>query len=38
MTPYDRKVVHDAVAAVEGAESSSRGEDPDRHVVIRSTR
>ncbi|MGE5460887.1 MAG: RNA-binding cell elongation regulator Jag/EloR [Solirubrobacterales bacterium] len=38
MTPYDRKVVHDAVAAVEGAESSSRGEDPDRRVVIRSTR
>lgn len=38
MTPYDRKVVHDAVAAVEGAESSSRGEDPDRRVVIRPTR
>ncbi len=38
MTPYDRKVVHDAVAGVEGAESSSRGEDPERHVVIRPTR
>lgn len=38
MTPYDRKVVHDAVAAVEGADSSSRGEDPDRRVVIRPTR
>lgn len=38
MTPYDRKVVHDAVAGVEGAESSSRGEDPDRRVVIRATR
>src|SRR3990172_7871353 len=30
MTPYERKVVHDAVASVEGVESSSRGEDPDR--------
>lgn len=38
MTPYDRKVVHDAVAGVEGAESSSRGEDPDRRVVIRPIR
>lgn len=35
MTPYDRKVVHDAVAGVEGAESSSRGEEPERRVVIR---
>lgn len=35
MTPYERKVVHDAVASVEGVESSSRGEDPDRRVVIR---
>lgn len=35
MTPYDRKVVHDAVAAIEGVESSSRGEDPERRVVIR---
>jgi spoIIIJ-associated protein len=34
MTPYDRKVVHDAVARIEGVESSSRGEDPDRRVVI----
>lgn len=35
MNPYERKVVHDAVAAVSGVESSSRGEDPDRRVVIR---
>ena len=35
MTPYDRKVVHDAVAGIAGAESSSRGEDPERRVVIR---
>ena len=35
MNPYERKVVHDAVAGVSGVESSSRGEDPDRRVVIR---
>jgi spoIIIJ-associated protein len=34
MTPFDRKIVHDAVARVEGVESFSRGEDPDRRVVI----
>jgi spoIIIJ-associated protein len=35
MNPYERKVVHDAVASVPGAESSSRGEEPERRVVIR---
>jgi spoIIIJ-associated protein len=35
MTPYERKVVHDAVATVEGVESSSHGEEPERRVVIR---
>ena len=35
MNAYERKVVHDAVAGVAGVESSSRGEDPDRRVVIR---
>ncbi len=34
MRAFDRKIVHDAVAAVEGVESFSRGEDPDRRVVI----
>ena len=34
MNPYERKLVHDAVAAVEGATSSSRGEEPERFVVI----
>jgi spoIIIJ-associated protein len=34
MNPYERKLVHDVVAAVEGATSSSRGEDPERFVVI----
>ncbi len=37
MTPYDRKVVHDTVASVEGVESFSRGEEPERRVVIRVT-
>lgn len=35
MNPYERKIVHDAVATVRGAESSSRGEEPERRVVIR---
>lgn len=34
MTPYERKVVHDTVATVGGVESFSRGEDPERRVVI----
>ena len=38
MNAYERKVVHDAVAEVSGVESSSRGEDPDRRVVIRPRR
>jgi spoIIIJ-associated protein len=35
MNAYERKLVHDAVAEVEGVESISRGEAPDRYVVIR---
>jgi spoIIIJ-associated protein len=34
MNPFERKVVHDAVAGVAGARSSSRGEDPERRVVV----
>jgi spoIIIJ-associated protein len=37
MTPYDRKVVHDTVAKIDGVDSASRGEDPDRRVVISPT-
>jgi spoIIIJ-associated protein len=33
MTPFERKIIHDAVAAV-GLCSESEGEDPDRHVVV----
>jgi spoIIIJ-associated protein len=35
MTPFERKIVHDTVAGIDGLESSSRGEEPDRAVVIR---
>ena len=35
MTAYERKVVHDAVAEVEGASSFSEGEEPTRKVVVR---
>ena len=38
MSPYERKLVHDAVAAIGGLETSSRGEEPDRRVVIRVSR
>ena len=35
MNPFERKIVHDAVSEIDGVESSSRGEEPDRSVVIR---
>ena len=35
MNPFERKIVHDAVAEIDGVESSSRGEEPERAVVIR---
>ncbi len=34
MTPFERKVVHDAVAAA-GLRSESEGEEPERFVVVR---
>jgi spoIIIJ-associated protein len=34
MTPFERKVVHDAVASVEGVRSESEGVEPERYVVI----
>jgi spoIIIJ-associated protein len=34
MTPFERKVVHDAVAKVKGVTSESEGEEPRRQVVI----
>ncbi len=38
MNPFERKLVHDAVAMIDGVESSSRGEEPERYVVIRRRR
>ncbi len=35
MNSYERKIVHDAVADVDGASSFSEGEEPDRKVVVR---
>ncbi len=34
MTPFERKVVHDAVASVDGVYSESDGEEPRRRVVV----
>ncbi|NNH73931.1 protein jag [Nocardia uniformis] len=34
MTPFERKIVHDAVAAVDGVESESEGVEPNRRVVV----
>jgi spoIIIJ-associated protein len=36
MTPFERKVVHDAVAAL-GLTSESEGEEPNRRVVVQPT-
>lgn len=35
MTPAERKIVHDAVAAIDGVQTESLGEEPYRRVVIR---
>ena len=35
MNAYERKIVHDAVAEIDGASSFSEGEEPDRKVVVR---
>ena len=34
MTPFERKIVHDAVAAVSGVHSESEGAEPGRRVVV----
>src|ERR1700752_27369 len=34
MPPFERKIVHDAVAAVEGVRSESEGAEPSRRVVV----
>ena len=34
MNPFERKVVHDAVAGIDGVHSESEGEEPNRRVVV----
>jgi spoIIIJ-associated protein len=34
MTPFERKIVHDAVATVDGVVSESEGVEPERRVVV----
>jgi spoIIIJ-associated protein len=34
MNPFERKVVHDAIAALDGVISESEGEEPSRRVVV----
>ena len=34
MTPFERKIVHDAVAVVSGVHSESEGVEPSRRVVV----
>jgi spoIIIJ-associated protein len=34
MTPFERKIVHDAVAGVQGVQSESEGVEPSRRVVV----
>jgi spoIIIJ-associated protein len=38
MSPYERKIIHDAAGEVGGVETSSEGEEPERRVVIRKKR
>ena len=37
MNPYERHIIHTAVADIEGVRSESKGEGPTRHVVLYST-
>jgi spoIIIJ-associated protein len=34
MNPFERKVVHDAIAVIDGVRSDSEGEEPERYVVV----
>jgi spoIIIJ-associated protein len=37
MTPAERKIIHDAVAAIDGVTTESLGEEPNRRVIIQPT-
>lgn len=34
MTPFERKIIHDAIAEIEGVASDSTGVEPSRRVVV----
>ncbi len=34
MNPFERKIIHDAIAGIEGVQSESEGEEPNRRVVV----
>jgi spoIIIJ-associated protein len=34
MNPFERKIVHDTVTAIDGVRSESEGEEPNRRVVV----
>ena len=34
MNPFERKVVHDTIAGIDGVHSESEGEEPNRRVVV----
>lgn len=34
MSPFERKIIHDAVAEIEGVDSDSTGVEPNRRVVV----
>ena len=34
MNPFERKIVHDAIAGIDGVYSESEGEEPNRRVVV----
>jgi spoIIIJ-associated protein len=34
MTPFERKIVHDAIAKIDGVSSESEGAEPSRRVVV----
>ena len=37
MNPYERHIIHTAIAEIDGVRSESKGEGPARHVVLYST-
>jgi spoIIIJ-associated protein len=34
MNPFERKIIHDAIGEIDGVQSESEGEEPNRRVVV----